>query len=219
MFRMLRLILTSLLLVACGDGRTDLGEVVYLDGDAASGDATSDVHSIVHPRDASPDAPSPGCGFDGDPSPPGTHPYGICGEGVNTDYPPTMNCGGTSEAFEYVPQKTFAVARIELFTNRNVAVALLDSDCEKPGTLIYEGTLDGPPSGAQWRGINPTNPITVIANHRYFIWMDPASGGTMCSAAANGAFVREYTSQNASGPWDGPYSGIYWMARLIGKCQ
>ena len=136
---------------------------------------------------------------------------------MNTDYPPATACGGSSEAFEWVPQNGFSVARIEIHTNTNATVALLDSDCEKPGALLFMGTVDGPSDGAQWRGVNLPNPIAVTANHRYFVYFPYTPGGLMCSAATGGTYVREYTAQTANGPWDGPFSGIYWMAaRTLG---
>jgi hypothetical protein len=30
--------------------------------------------------------------------------------------------------------------------------------------------------------------------------------------------VREYTANTASGPWSGPFGGIFWSARLLGTC-
>lgn len=208
----LSFVVLPVVLAACGAGRTELGEVVAVDEqDASSRDA-------AHPRDAqAPDAPI-ACGFDGDPSPPATHSYGACGEGVNTDQPTTDNCGGAGAAFEYVPQMDVVVSRIEVHTT-NGDVGLLDSDCDKPGKVLFLGPLDGPPGVPMWRGANVFPPITVKAQHRYFFYQRPAGNqGTMCSVAVTGVQVREYTSPGPNGPWDGPFGGLAWTARAIGTC-
>ncbi len=208
----------GLVLVACVGGRTDLGQVIIVDAIDASPD-----HRIVDAsRDRAESSTDPdafvSCGFDGDPSPAATHSYGACGEGVNTDHATTDNCGGAGAAFEYVPLMDVVVSRLEVHTT-NGFVGLLDSNCDRPGKLLFLGQLDGPPDVPMWRGADVFPVITVKANHRYFFYQRPSANlGTMCSVASSGVEVREYTSPGPSGPWDGPFSGLAWTGRAIGTC-
>ena len=198
--------LLAMFVASCG-ARTPLGTRGEVGADA-SFDAARDG-----PRDASPDAPS-GCDFDGDPSPLATSSYGACGEGVNITSPPTANCGGTGAAFEYVPQTDVVVERLELHTQEGV-VALLDSDCERPGKVLFLAPLQDPGAPTDWRGADVVPPIKVLAHHRYFIYGAPAHP---CSAALSGVEVREFTAPGPNGPWEGPFGGIAWSARVVGRC-
>lgn len=207
------------IIVACG-GRTPLGTRpldASIDDANGARDASLDARSDAA-RDASPDAPDAppvACGFDGDPSPAATSPYGMCGEGVNITYPPSDNCGGQGAAFEYVPQKAVLVTRIELHTQVG-NVGLLDSDCERPGKVLFYAPLENPGAPTVWRGANVNPPIKLVPNHRYFIYGAPAQP---CSAAVNGVQVREFTAPGVNGPWSGPYGGIAWSARVVGSCN
>jgi hypothetical protein len=159
------------------------------------------------------------CTYAGDPSPKAVTSYGTCGEGVNITSAPATDCGGAGAAFEYVPQTDTLATRIELFTTPGV-VALLDSDaaCDKPGALLFQQALDGASDQIGWRGADVYPPIALKAQHKYFLHMAPgASGSIACSVAESGVFVREYTG-HPGGPWEGPFSGLAWMGRVVGVC-
>jgi hypothetical protein len=72
----------------------------------------------------------------------------------------------------------------------------------------------------EWRGASVNPPITVNAHHKYFVFqgLAPTHTSTVCSVAANGVQVREYTAPSANGPWAGPFGGLAWTARLDGVC-
>ena len=159
------------------------------------------------------------CGYAGDPSPKAVTSYGTCGEGVNITSPPATNCGGAGAAFEYVPQSDVLATRIELFTTPGV-VALLDSDgaCDKPGALLFRHDLDGASPAIGWRGADVYPPIALKAQHKYFLHMAPGANGSIaCSVSQSGVNVREYTGA-PGGRWEGPFSGLAWMGRVVGVC-
>lgn len=215
---MRRSALAAMLVVTSCGGRTGLGVVVegepdaMVHVDAAKPDA-SDASTIP---DVTIDADAGVCGFEGDPSPAGVSSYGACGEGINITSSPAFNVSGAGAAFEYVPETDVVIERIELHTTGGF-VGLLDSDCELPGKVLFYGALENSATWT-WVGAWVTPPITVKAGHRYFIYeKTPQSGED--SASTGGTFVREYTTQNGpNGPWDGPFSGVYWSARLDGVC-
>jgi hypothetical protein len=201
----------ALIVASCG-GRTPLGTRGEVDAEVEV-DGGADV-SLDAAKDASADVPLPTCGFEGDPSPQATSSYGACGEGVNITSPPSDNCAGVGAAFEYVPQSDVLVERLELHTQQGV-VALLDSDCEKPGKVLFLQPLQNPGAPTAWRGADVFPPIKVLAHHRYFIYGAPSQP---CSAAVKGVEVREFTAPGPNGPWEGPFGGIAWSARILGVC-
>ncbi len=159
------------------------------------------------------------CSFTGDPSPQATSSYGACGEGVNITSPPATNCGGSGAAFEYVPQIDVAASRIELFTTPG-KVAILDSDaaCDKPGAVLFQGDLDGASATQTWRGAEIFPPLRLVAQHKYFMYQAPGAFGSMsCSISQKGVNVREYTGA-PGGKWEGPFTGMTWMGRVVGTC-
>lgn len=203
------------LVAACG-GRTGLTTTPIDGGVVLDGSVQPDAHHDAASSDA-----SATCSFDGDPSQTAVQSFGACGEGINIASPPTNDCGGLGAAFEYVPYEDVVVDRIELHTDAAV-VGLLDSDpaCNEPGAVLFVGPLDSSGATADWRGASVFPSITVHANHKYFVWQAPAAnqGSTLCSAATSGVDVREYTAPGPDGPWDGPFGGIAWSARLDGVC-
>jgi hypothetical protein len=193
-----------------------------LDAPGADAPATCRTCDARPDRDPERDVaqPTSACTYGGDPSPSAVTSYGACGEGINITSPPATNCGGSGAAFEYVPTMDTVASRIELFTTPGI-VALLDSDaaCDKPGATLFEHDLDGANDSSQiWRGAEIFPPITLVANHKYFVYQNPGShGGMACSVSQTGVEVREYTGE-LGGRWDGPFSGLAWMARVVGTC-
>jgi len=192
------------------DTPTDGGIIVITD---AALDSGHDVHVSIDSGGE--------CSFDDDPSPSAVQSYGACGDGVNISSPPANNCAGLGAAFEYVPEIDVAIERIELHTDA-ATIGFLDSDpaCDRPGKVLFLGQTDTQGTTLGWRGafVNPV--IGVKAGHKYFVWQGPAQGqtNTACSIAETGVEVREYTAPDPNGPWDGPFSGLPWTARLDGLC-
>ena len=210
-----RLSLLALVVVACG-GRTPLGTRGEDGVDpGGGGDASFSLDAATDARRDAPPDPPLSCGFEGDPSPAATSPYGGCGEGVNITSPPADNCSGSGAAFEYVPQTNVVVTRLELHTQQGV-VGLLDSDCAKPGKVLFLGSLANPGAPTDWRGADVNPPIKLLAKHRYFIYGAPAQP---CSSSVKGVEVREFTAPGPNGPWEGPFGGIVWSARIAGACH
>jgi hypothetical protein len=206
--------LLALAALACG-GRTGLRDTPDDAGVVVAFDASKPVDSgFVDSGGA--------CSYDGDPSPSAVQSYGACGEGVNISSPPSNNCGGIiGAAFEYVPQTTITIERIELHTDA-ATIGLLDSDaqCDRPGKVLFLAQADSSGTTPEWRGAFVNPPISVKAQHKYFVYQAPADGmgSTMCSIATSGVEVREYTAPDSNGPWDGPFGGLAWSARLDGLC-
>ena len=202
---------------ACG-GRTGLRDTP-IDGSVIAFDAVA--FDASKPIDSGFVDSGGTCSYQGDPSPSAVQSYGACGEGVNIASPPSDNCGGIGAAFEYVPQTFVTVERIELHTDAAI-VGLLDSDaqCDRPGKVLFLAELDSSGTTPDWRGAFVNPPISLEPQHKYFVYQGRAKGqpSTTCSIATSGVDVREYTAPDVNGPWDGPFGGLAWSARIDGLC-
>lgn len=159
------------------------------------------------------------CTYANDPSPQATSSYGACGEGVNITSAPATNCSGVGAAFEYVPRTDVLASRLELFTTPGI-VGLYDSDasCDKPGAELFKADMDGVSNVQGWRGADIFPPIPLKGGHKYFLFQAPGAHGSMaCSTSVAGTRVREYTVA-PGGKWDGPFTGMTWMGRVVGTC-
>jgi hypothetical protein len=218
---------SSLLALGCG------GAIVAIEaGDASTdspGDASTDSPGDAVARlgmdveaetqaapedDSSASCPIPSS----DPSPHATDDLtNSCDEGINTDSDIDDNCGGSSTAWEYVPRHDIELTRLEL-NDTGGGVALFDSDCDKPGVKLFEGSV---PSGGprSWRGADVSPSIHLTAGHRYFIEQITPEEGDVCSVAKSGTPQRQFNPPGFCGSgWGGPYIWLAWTAHVIGSC-
>jgi hypothetical protein len=139
-----------------------------------------------------------------------------CGDTEN-DFPTGDNCfqGAAWIAWKYVPTCGFNVTRIELHSDMGNVALLADSN-GFPGATLFQGQLSQPdPEG--WIGANVMPPLALTGGQTYWI----AENVSLCSIAQQGLGTAQqyYGSFNTlAGPWEGPYMGEAWTARIIGEC-
>jgi hypothetical protein len=203
-------------LVGCG-GRTPL--FLFDDGNGAPGapDAAGPLGQpdagladvVAIPDAATPDAADESIVVSGDDA-----GGSCCGDEQNTDYPPSINCSGTTIAWQYIPSCDFEVVRIELHKSGGT-VALLDSEGSQPGATLWSANLPSSPTGdAEWEGADVAPPVALHAGHVYFL---EESSGT-CSIATDGT-EYPYYGLSGDGSWDGPYTWHPWTSHVYGACH
>lgn len=187
--------------VACGS-RTMLA-----DDDTSSGDAGADVRD-ARARDGTPnDVDRPPVDF-GDASV-------CCEDGQNTQYPPDDNCGGVSLGWEYIPSCNLRVKGIELH-NLGGAVSIHADANDKPGAVLWQGTLPPPSSsGNAWVGTT-VSPLLPLAKGRRY-WIQAAAGP--CSIATGGDQQTYYGWSGGGTGWEGPFHWHHYTSRVHGDCN
>jgi len=136
-----------------------------------------------------------------------------CGDTQNAQSPPappnTCNQGATWIAWQYIPASSFTTGAIELFTNDGT-LALLDGSGSQPGAILATGTLvpQGPPT--MWKTASLSQPVALVAGHRYFI----AENVESCSIATTGTQYTYFGGGSLSGPWSGPFEAWAFTSRI-----
>ena len=140
---------------------------------------------------------------------------GVCCTSDNqNDQAPASGCGAAQIwiAWEYDPSCDLALDRLEVHV-RQGRVAFFADGGDEPGAPLFDAGLS-PTTAPGWTGADIAPPIPVSPGQRY--WIATKSGD--CSTALQGAPLREFTSPNLDGPWDGPYMGDIFTSHILGAC-
>lgn len=212
----------------------DLGS---LPSDAAWPDAAPALDDAAASQDAEPtDAgisdtgPEPDAGSKLDAGP------GACPDGINQLQARDENCnlGGRFVAYEYTPQLSFTLDRIEVPTglsrwNLPAPPPVAPPDIV-PGQLLAEIRADsnGLPSsvaltsglisiapGYQWQSVPLSPPVALVAGTRY--WVVVKAPEADCWLALTGVQVHYTSSDAPDGPWSQPGFENFWQFNFCGR--